>query len=65
MFTRRRVVIALGAGALAAPVASFAQQQSAKVARIGFLSAESVSGYGNRLEALRAGLRELGYSEGH
>ncbi len=39
MTTRRELLIALGAGALAAPLASFAQQQPAKVARIGFLSA--------------------------
>ena len=40
MTTRRQVVIALGAGALAAPFASFAQQ-APKVWRIGFLVARS------------------------
>ena len=35
MVTRRKLVFALGAGALA-PLASFAQQQSAKVYRIGY-----------------------------
>ena len=64
MNTRRRLVIALGAGALAAPLASIAQQQPPKVARIGFLGAASASGVASRVEALRAGLRDLGYVEG-
>ena len=64
MTTRRELLIALGAGALAAPLASFAQQQTAKIARIGFLGSESASGYASRVEALRAGLRDLGYVEG-
>jgi putative ABC transport system substrate-binding protein len=34
------------------------------VRRIGFLSSESPSNHGTRLEAVRAGLRELGYREG-
>ena len=62
--TRRRIVLALGAGALAAPLASFAQQQAAKIARIGFLGTASASGWASRVEALRAGLRDLGYVEG-
>ena len=64
MITRRRVVLALGAGALAAPLASFAQQQPAKVYRIGFLTPSFASQYTTRLEGLRAGLRDLGYVEG-
>ena len=63
MNKRRKLVIALGASALAAPFGSFAQQPG-KVWRIGFLSPASASGYANRVEALRAGLRELGYVEG-
>ena len=51
-------------GALAAPLACFAQQQRSKVARIGLLEAASASSYANRREALIAGLRELGYVEG-
>jgi putative ABC transport system substrate-binding protein len=64
MNTRRRLVLALIAGALAAPVASFAQQP-ARIARVGFLFpgfADGVGGVG--LRALREGLRELGYVEG-
>ena len=64
MNTRRRIVLALGAGALAAPLASFAQQKPPKVARIGILGAGSASVWASRVEALRAGLRDLGYVEG-
>ena len=62
MISRRRIVLALGAGALA-PFAVLAQQ-AAKVFRIGFLGATSASGSASRVEALRAGLRDLGYVEG-
>jgi ABC-type uncharacterized transport system substrate-binding protein len=62
--TRRRILLALLAGALAAPLASFAQQPQGKVPRIGFLIAETLSGQASRVEALRAGLRDRGYVEG-
>jgi len=39
-------------------------QQAAKIYQIGILSAETASGYAKRLEALRAGLHDLGYVEG-
>ena len=65
MVTRRRVVIALGATALYAPLASFAQQQSATtIPRIAFLGAASAAGWATRVDALRAGFRDLGYEEG-
>ena len=64
MNTRRRLVLALGAGALAAPLATFAQQKPAKVARIGFLGSNPASESQWRVEPLRAGLRDLGYVEG-
>ncbi len=48
---------------LAAPLVTQAQQ-AGKVWRIGFLSPGSASGQANRMDALRAGLRELGYVEG-
>jgi len=63
MLTRRRVVIGLGATAFA-PLASFAQQQVSKVYRIGFLGAGSASGWAPQVDALREGLRDLGYVEG-
>ena len=62
MKRRRRLLIALGAGALAAPFASFGQP--AKLRRIGFLGTNAPSAWENRVEAFRAGLRDLGYVEG-
>jgi putative ABC transport system substrate-binding protein len=62
MNNRRKLVIALGAGALAAPIRSFAQQ-SAKTYRIGVLDAASASSRADRIEYLRGGLRDLGYLE--
>ena len=63
MNKRRKVIVALGAGALATPFGSFAQQQG-KVWRVGFLGVESPSALAARIEAMRASLRELGYVEG-
>jgi putative ABC transport system substrate-binding protein len=60
---RRRFIGAMAGGLVAVPFATFAQLY-ANVPRIGFLGSESASNQANRLEALRAGLRELGYSEG-
>lgn len=60
---RRRFVAMIG-GALAAPVASFAQQQTAKIRRIGFLGIAFASGYVRELDWIRAGLVKLGYVEG-
>lgn len=64
MVIRRKLLIALGAGALAAPFVSRAQQQPAKIARIGFLGAETSSDTASRIEAMRNGLRSFGYVEG-
>ena len=61
MNNRRKLFVALGASALAAPFCSFAQQPSAKLHRIGFLGPTSA---GRGSDAFRAGLRELGYVEG-
>src|SRR4030095_15144038 len=63
MNNRRRLVIALGTGALSAPLACFAQQQRSQVARIGLLESSSASSSANLREALIAGLRELGLVE--
>jgi putative ABC transport system substrate-binding protein len=60
---RREVIILLGGAAAAWPPAARAQQ-SATVARIGFLGATSASSWANRVEAFRLGLRDLGYMEG-
>lgn len=64
MNRRRKLVIALGAGALAAPFASFAQQQPAKVHQLGYLGFGPPASWANRVEALWMGLRDLGYVEG-
>lgn len=53
MISRRRIVIALSAGALADPFASFAQQQG-KVWRIGFLLEGEQSVYTGRIDAFKA-----------
>jgi putative ABC transport system substrate-binding protein len=60
---RRELLIALGLAPLAAALAAHAQQKD-KVWRVGFLSSASASAYAYRVEALRAGLRDLGYVEG-
>jgi putative ABC transport system substrate-binding protein len=64
MNNRRKLVIALGVGALVEPLGSFAQQPTVRMRRIGFLGATSAAGIASRLDAFRAGLRDLGYIEG-
>ena len=58
---RRQLLVAVSA-MLATPLASLAQQS--KVPRIGCLISETLAAQSSRLDALRAGLRELGYVEG-
>ncbi len=60
---RRAFLLTSLAGALAAPLAAEAQQ-AAKVWRIGLLGTHSYSAHAKGVEALRAGLRDLGYVEG-
>lgn len=64
MNNRRKLLVALGAGALAAPLASFAQLQPGKVARIGFLGNSTAAFEANLIGPFRQGLRDLGYVEG-
>jgi putative ABC transport system substrate-binding protein len=64
MTTRRELLVALAAGALAAPSRSFAQQPTARIRRIGSLGLGSGADFTSRLEAFRAGLRDLDYVEG-
>jgi putative ABC transport system substrate-binding protein len=59
----RRAFLAGAAALLAAPLAAEAQP-AGKVYRIGYLSFGTAAASANRVEALRAGLRELGYVEG-
>ena len=63
MSNRRKLIIALGSGALTAPFGSFAQRQG-KVWRIGFLLEREQPDFGERIGAFKARLRDLGYSEG-
>lgn len=62
---RRKTLFALAGGALAIPLSSLAQQVR-NAYRIGFLSSEGASDplQTSRLDALRSGLRDLGYVEG-
>jgi putative ABC transport system substrate-binding protein len=60
---RRREFITLLGTAAAWPLAARAQQRG-KVARIGFLRLGSAAANSGRVEALRHGLRQLGYNEG-
>jgi len=53
----------LAGGLLAAPLATQAQQPG-KVHRIGYLGVTTASSYARHVEALRLGLRDLGYVEG-
>ena len=64
MNNRRKLVIALGAGALAAPLTPFAQPRPAKIPHVGYLSTGSVASNGAFLAAFKEALRELGYVEG-
>ena len=64
MISRRQVVLALVASALAAPLASFAQQSPTRVPRVGWLVTGSPATYAVSLAAFRDGLQKLGYVEG-
>jgi putative ABC transport system substrate-binding protein len=57
-------MIGLGASALARPRIGLAQAPPARSFRIGFLGTGSASTDARRVEALRAGLRDLGYVDG-
>ena len=60
---RRREFIALLGGGVAWPLAARAQQRTEPLS-VGFLGASSAAAYATRIEALRAGLRDLGHIEG-
>ena len=63
MNNRRKFIAALGAGALAAPFRSSAQQQG-KVWRVGVLSIGSAPTAHHLVEAFFQGMTDLGYREG-
>ena len=58
---RRDFIMLIGGAALARPVDAQAQRRPA---RIGFLGFGTAAATADRVEALRAGLRDLGYLEG-
>src|SRR6516225_1941221 len=60
---RREFITLLGGATAAWPLAARAQQP-AKVARIGYLDLGPASARASRVQALRAGLRDLGWIEG-
>ena len=60
---RREVIGFAGTTLFAWPLIARAQQAS-KVWRIGFLGFGTAAAFADRAEALRAGLRDLGYIEG-
>lgn len=60
---RRREFITLFGGAVALPQIARAQS-SPKISRLGFLGVTAASSWASRLEALRSGLRNLGYEQG-
>jgi putative tryptophan/tyrosine transport system substrate-binding protein len=60
---RRQFLIAAGA-LLSAPLPGIAQQPAASIRRIGFLGVSTPGAWAPRVEAFRAGLRDLGYVDG-
>ena len=64
MNRRRRLLIALGAGALATSHLVLAQTKSPKIPHIGYLSQGSEASRGAFLSAFRDGLRDLGWIDG-
>jgi putative ABC transport system substrate-binding protein len=59
----RRIFIAALAGGAACPLLAYAQQ-TGHIPRIGVLRFGPAAAYQGRMEALRTGLRQLGYVEG-
>ena len=60
---RREFIGVLGGAAAAWPLAARAQQQSAKVPRVGFMGNSTEALEANLVRPFREGLRELGYEE--
>jgi putative tryptophan/tyrosine transport system substrate-binding protein len=63
MIKRRDFITLLGGAAALWPL-PLSAQQPVKVPQIGYLGFGSASAWANRVEAMRVGLRELGYVEG-
>jgi hypothetical protein len=56
---RRRQFLITAGSLLAAPLPAFAQQPVAAVSRIGFLGVSTPAAWAARIDAFRAGLRDL------
>jgi putative ABC transport system substrate-binding protein len=63
MYNRRKLIVTLGAGALAAPFGAFAQQQG-KTWRVGVLSIGSPATARHLVGAFHQGMADIGYQEG-
>src|SRR5262249_54341662 len=61
---RREFITLLGGAAVAGPLLAHRQARG-KIYRIGFLGGTSRAEYGRHVDALRTGLRQLGYEEGN
>ncbi len=61
---RREFITLLGGAAALWPIAARGQQPADRMRRIGFLGPAPAANYAPRVDALRAGLRDLGYVEG-
>jgi putative ABC transport system substrate-binding protein len=62
MNNRRKLLVVLGAGALTAPLSSFAQQPA--MPAVGYLSGRSSGDSAHIVAAFRQGLKESGFIEG-
>jgi putative tryptophan/tyrosine transport system substrate-binding protein len=61
---RRRRFLISASTLLATPLYGLAQPSAGTIARIGFLGVSTPAAWGPRVDAFRAGLRDLGYVEG-
>ena len=61
---RRREFISILGGVAAWPFATFAQQRSGHIARVGFLTRKTDASVSNQINAFRQGLDDLGWIEG-
>jgi putative ABC transport system substrate-binding protein len=62
--SRRRQFLITAGALFTAPLPGLAQQRAATVPRIGFLGVSTPTAWAPRVDAFRAGLRDLGYVEG-
>src|SRR5665213_1344191 len=61
---RREFITLLGGTAVAWTLATYAQQRSGNVARIGFLTRKTDASVASQIDAFRQGLQDLGWVDG-